>query len=388
MVGGARRTWPPPVPAGRPAAACIPTYMTTTPPGATCCGERGYVETPHWGMFRRLRPGWTRLARSRSPPGYTLRRPAGTGGRQRWRHPHAAFGRTAHTAGRVPRLHLYCPVVRRDLDLVARHRAGDSAPTPGLFWDPANRRGVFEPVCTLPRSRHRGPGITLMQEGVRRLRDLGQRTPMWRPATWRRPTGFMKRSVHRGLHRPLWRRPGPPERRPLPFFRHAALPRSGAPAPLRPPGEQPALAAEHPDRFPVGDGPGPALLGNRRARHPRRSGGHLPRRPPGTAHRRPRRVWTSTGRRCVASIRLPLRPGRGYPLRAGGARPTALGGCWPPSPVPAEPRPETGPGWRSWRRGSPVSVRRTGCSWVVPRPAPSPLSTGQPGRVANLGRPL
>jgi len=42
----------------------------------------------------------------------------------------------------------------------------------GLTWDPANRRGIFEPVCTHPDHRRRGLALALMRGGLLRLRAL------------------------------------------------------------------------------------------------------------------------------------------------------------------------------------------------------------------------
>jgi ribosomal protein S18 acetylase RimI-like enzyme len=45
-----------------------------------------------------------------------------------------------------------------------------------LTFEPTNRSGVFEPVCTHPDHQRRGLARALMLEGMRRLRDLGTLT--------------------------------------------------------------------------------------------------------------------------------------------------------------------------------------------------------------------
>jgi GNAT superfamily N-acetyltransferase len=51
--------------------------------------------------------------------------------------------------------------------------AGGLASYVGIIWDPPNRRGLFEPVCTHPEHRGRGLALAVMREGLRRLRGLG-----------------------------------------------------------------------------------------------------------------------------------------------------------------------------------------------------------------------
>ena len=85
----------------------------------------------------------------------------------------AAFRRTIHTAAEFRGFASAAPSYRRDLDLVAEAPAGGFGAYVGITWDPANRRGIFEPVCTHPEHRRRGLALTLMREGLRRLRALG-----------------------------------------------------------------------------------------------------------------------------------------------------------------------------------------------------------------------
>ena len=137
--------------------------------------ERGYVETPHWGVFRRLRLGGRGLPVPAIAPGYPLRetRPDPADDQAVADILNAAFGRTTHTAAEFRGFASRAPSYRRDLDLAAEAPGGGFAAYTGLYWDPANRRGVFEPVCTHPDHRRRGLALTLMREGLRRLQALG-----------------------------------------------------------------------------------------------------------------------------------------------------------------------------------------------------------------------
>lgn len=62
---------------------------------------------------------------------------------------------------------------RADLDLVAVAPDGHLAAFATVWYDPANRLGVFEPVGCDPEHRRRGLARALMLEGLRRLHALG-----------------------------------------------------------------------------------------------------------------------------------------------------------------------------------------------------------------------
>jgi mycothiol synthase len=137
--------------------------------------ERGYAESPEWGTARRLRLGTRPLPSPEMAPGYTLRetRPDLADDQGIADLLNAAFGRTAHTAAEFRGFTATAPSFRRDLDLVAEAPGGSLAAYVGITWDPGNRRGIFEPVCTHPDHRRRGLARALMQEGLRRLQALG-----------------------------------------------------------------------------------------------------------------------------------------------------------------------------------------------------------------------
>jgi len=137
--------------------------------------ERGYAETAEWGMIRRLRLGERPLPVPEIAAGYTLRetRPGPADEQGIADILNAAFRRTIHTAAEFHGFTSAAPSYRRGLDLVAEAPGGGFGAYVGITWDPANRRGIYEPVCTHPEHRRRGLALALMREGLRRLRALG-----------------------------------------------------------------------------------------------------------------------------------------------------------------------------------------------------------------------
>ena len=137
--------------------------------------ERGWAEDEEWGMMRRLRLGRRPVNVPEIPAGYTLRetRPDPADDQGIADILNAAFGRSLHTAAEFRGFTRHAPSYRRDLDLVAEAAAGGFGAYVGSTWDPANRRGIFEPVCTHPEHRRRGLALTLMREGLCRLQALG-----------------------------------------------------------------------------------------------------------------------------------------------------------------------------------------------------------------------
>lgn len=137
--------------------------------------ERGWTESAGWGMVRRRRFGARPVAVPEIAAGYTLRktRPDPADDQAVADILNAAFERDIHTAAEFHGFTAHAPSYRRDLDLVAEAPGGGLGSYVGITWDPANRRGIFEPVCTHPAHRRRGLALTLMREGLRRLRALG-----------------------------------------------------------------------------------------------------------------------------------------------------------------------------------------------------------------------
>lgn len=137
---------------------------------------RGWSRTEEWGMARRMRLDGSPPAAPRVADRYSLRttRPGDPGDCRRIADLlNASFGRTFHTAEEYAAFTRQAPSFRADLDLVAVAPDGSFAAYVGVPYDDANRRGIFEPVCTHPDHRRRGLAQALMVEGIRRLRALG-----------------------------------------------------------------------------------------------------------------------------------------------------------------------------------------------------------------------
>ena len=120
----------------------------------------------------------------------------------------AAFNRTFHNAEEYQTFARLAPCFHRNLDLVAVAPDGSFAAYVGIPYDDANRRGIFEPVCTHPDHRRKGLAQALMHEGLLRLKASARWTPPSTPATWRLPTPYTRRSAlprrTRGIHGGRW----------------------------------------------------------------------------------------------------------------------------------------------------------------------------------------
>ncbi len=68
------------------------------------------------------------------------------------------------------------PLYRRDLDLVIQAPDGEFAAFCTVWFDDANRIGIFEPVGTDPAHRRLGLSRALIYEGLRRLQHYGATT--------------------------------------------------------------------------------------------------------------------------------------------------------------------------------------------------------------------
>jgi ribosomal protein S18 acetylase RimI-like enzyme len=138
--------------------------------------RRGYERTPSWGVTRRMILGTGRIEEPVVAEGYVVRttRPDDDYDcRQVAELLNAAFGRTFHTAAEYEAFARLAPAFDADLDLVAVAPDGTLAAYVGVPYDEANRRGIFEPVCTHPEHRRRGLAEALMREGLRRLEARG-----------------------------------------------------------------------------------------------------------------------------------------------------------------------------------------------------------------------
>ena len=138
--------------------------------------QRGYEKTPFWGFTRHMRLGHQPLVQPVMADGYTLRTtdPEDLADcRQIAAILNAAFDRAFHNAEEYQTFTRLAPCFHRDLDLVAVAPDGSFAAYVGIPYEEANRRGIFEPVCTHPDHRRKGLAQTLMHEGLLRLKALG-----------------------------------------------------------------------------------------------------------------------------------------------------------------------------------------------------------------------
>ncbi len=137
---------------------------------------RGYEKTQYGGYSYRLRFGGWPLPPVELAEGYTLRttRPGDSDDTQRVADVlNAGFNRDFHQATEVGNFFTMAPCFRHDLDLAAVAPDGSFAAYVGVIYDEANRRGIFEPVCTHPDHRRHGLARALMVEGLHRLQVLG-----------------------------------------------------------------------------------------------------------------------------------------------------------------------------------------------------------------------
>jgi GNAT superfamily N-acetyltransferase len=137
--------------------------------------ERGYEKTAWGGVTRRLRVGNWPLPAPVIADGYTLRTttPCLEDGQRIADVLNAAFHRTRHTGAETLHYMTTSPSFRHDLDLVAVAPDGSFASYVGMAYEPTNRYGLFEPVCTHPDHVRHGLAQALMFEGLHRLKALG-----------------------------------------------------------------------------------------------------------------------------------------------------------------------------------------------------------------------
>ena len=136
--------------------------------------QRGWQQEVEWGTARRLRLGAFPLPVSVPPVGYRLRETADDpADDEALADLLTVCFHHAHTGAEFRGFATHAPSFRRDLDLVMEGAGGVLACYVGVTWDPACRRGIFEPVCTHPDHRGRGLALAAMREGLRRLQALG-----------------------------------------------------------------------------------------------------------------------------------------------------------------------------------------------------------------------
>jgi mycothiol synthase len=137
---------------------------------------RGFEKMPYGGMSRYLRLGKGEIPEPAIAEGYTLRttHPTDLADCQRIADLlNAAFNRDFHNAEEYQNFARCAPSFRQDLDLVMVAPDGSFAAYVGIPYDEANRRGIFEPVCTHPAHQRKGLARALMLEGLHRLKAIG-----------------------------------------------------------------------------------------------------------------------------------------------------------------------------------------------------------------------
>lgn len=135
----------------------------------------GYVCQPGSSVFRKMRLGSRELPAVNLAAGYRLRELHGADWQDCQRLAdllNAAFNRSFHQPGEFSSFSKYAPSVREDLHLVAEAPDGSFGAHVGVIYDEANRRGLFEPVCTHPAHRRKNLAQSLMFEGLHRLKAL------------------------------------------------------------------------------------------------------------------------------------------------------------------------------------------------------------------------
>jgi mycothiol synthase len=133
---------------------------------------RGYARTEEAMRYRRVLLDGP-LPDPPLPPGYSVRHLGGEEEIEARVAVHrAAFAPSRMTVAKH-RAVMAAPTYRQDLDLVAVAPDGTFAAYCIVWFDAANRIGVFEPVGTGPDYQRRGLGKAVLAEGLRRLRALG-----------------------------------------------------------------------------------------------------------------------------------------------------------------------------------------------------------------------
>lgn len=132
--------------------------------------RRGYVRSDHYPSFRRHDLGEP-VPAPVLPAGYVLRHVRGPEDLDRRVAVHRdAFAPSRMTVEKHHRV-MRAATYRQDLDLVVEAPDGSFAAYCIVWFDAANRIGLFEPVGCHSAHRRRGLGTAIMRKGLRRLRS-------------------------------------------------------------------------------------------------------------------------------------------------------------------------------------------------------------------------
>lgn len=137
--------------------------------------QHGFTKGSYFWMLRHMRMGNQPLPAVTMPEGYILRetRTEQAEYERMAALLNAAFNRNIHTAREYENFVLQSPSFRHALNLVAEAPDGTFAAHVGLTYEPTNRYGIFEPVCTHPDHQRKHLAQTLMFEGLHRLKAAG-----------------------------------------------------------------------------------------------------------------------------------------------------------------------------------------------------------------------
>jgi mycothiol synthase len=138
--------------------------------------ERGYAKSEHGTIIRRMWLGQRPLPQIKLADGYTLQSLNGENPEDCQRLAdllNAAFQRSFHNAGELKQFSRLASSFSEDLHLVAAAPDGTFGAHVAVIYDAANRRGLYEPVCTHPEHRRKKLAQALMIECLHRLRAIG-----------------------------------------------------------------------------------------------------------------------------------------------------------------------------------------------------------------------
>jgi ribosomal protein S18 acetylase RimI-like enzyme len=156
--------------------------------------KRGYEPTD-FVFCHRARRLDTAIPEPELPDGYTLDHMHDAYIESRAAAQRDAFESTKMTATRYRRLK-QAPSYRPELDLVARDPSGEVAAFATVWFDAANRTGVFEPVGTRFSQQRRGLARALLNDGMLRLTALGATTALVISREGREPSNHLYDALH------------------------------------------------------------------------------------------------------------------------------------------------------------------------------------------------
>ncbi|MBN2471162.1 MAG: GNAT family N-acetyltransferase [Anaerolineae bacterium] len=137
---------------------------------------RGYVQQAWGGVQRRMFFGERALPAPELAEGYTLHtlsadRPED--GDRLAALLNTAFNRDFHVGADFTNFARQAPCFREELHLAAVAPDGVFGAHVAVIYDEANRRALYEPVCTHPDHQRKGLARALMIEGLHRVKTLG-----------------------------------------------------------------------------------------------------------------------------------------------------------------------------------------------------------------------